>query len=67
MKKIKQSMGTSEIEALNIVLIDEFLASGICFFPYTSENKSRLNEYMGSVSEEKMREVNEALGVSVGL
>lgn len=30
-------------------------------------DKSRLNEYMGSVSEEKMREVNEALGVSVGL
>lgn len=30
-------------------------------------DKSRLNEYMGSVDEEKMREVNAALGVSVGL
>lgn len=30
-------------------------------------DKSRLNEYMGSVSEEKMREVNAALSVSVGL
>lgn len=34
MKKMKQSIGTSEIEALNIVLIDEFLASGISFIRY---------------------------------
>ncbi len=30
-------------------------------------DKSRLGEYMGSVGEDKMREVDAALNVSVGL
>lgn len=30
-------------------------------------DKSRLSEYIGSVDEEKMREVDTALGVSFGL
>ncbi|MDE7262149.1 MAG: type II toxin-antitoxin system PemK/MazF family toxin, partial [Oscillospiraceae bacterium] len=30
-------------------------------------DKSRLDEYMGSVGEDKMREVDAALNVSVGL
>ena len=30
-------------------------------------DKSRLSEYMGSIGEDKMREVDAALGISVGL
>ena len=30
-------------------------------------DKSRLGEYMGSVGEDKMREVDAALNISVGL